>query len=169
MNAMELEEVAQWLDSLYVRLQGVELMFGTAEGIEVYNGSFKREEYRVSVQQEIEQAVQLGIAISRPMEHCGCLFESLNGDQIPPVEFLLKARSEVNNLSVAIRQMANQVHVDDHEGVDPFEAHCRITTGTHRDKAKAWLVDHPGEERTIDQLKKCSENLVTKRNRDKVR
>jgi hypothetical protein len=161
----ELEQVAQWLDSLYIRLQGVELMFSTPEGIEAYNGSFKREEYRASVQQDIEQAVQLGIAISRPMEHCGCLFEALSGDQIPPIEFLLKARSEVNNLSVAMRQQASAQL----ETVDPFEAHCRITSGSHRDKAKAWKVDHPDDKRTIEQLKKCSENLVAKRNRSELR
>ena len=101
-DSSELEQVAQWLDSLYIRLQGAELMFATQTGNETYCESLRT---------DIERAVQIGVSADRPMEHCGCLFEALNGDEVPR-EFLLRARSEVNILTVYVRQLANELATD---------------------------------------------------------
>ena len=96
----ELEQIAEWLDGLYIRLQGAEIMFATKTG---------NEQYCESLQDEIERAVQAGIALNRPMENCGCLFESLNGD-CDPMEFMMRARAELNALAMAIRQIAIDGH-----------------------------------------------------------
>ena len=40
--------------------------------------------------------------------------------------------------------------------IDEFEAHCRVTPGTHRDKAKAWIATHPKETKTVEQLMRKS-------------
>ena len=98
--AAELEEVAQWIDSLYERLRGAEIMFATESG---------NEAYCESLQADIERVVEIGVAANRVMEHCACLFEALGGNEVPR-EFLLKARAEINNLAVAIRQQANDLH-----------------------------------------------------------
>jgi len=92
----QLHEVSEWLDSLYVRLQGAELMFATSLGNEAYCESLRA---------DIEQAVGFGILLDRAMEHCGCLFEAL-GDSEVSRDILLKARSEVNNLSIHVRHLA---------------------------------------------------------------
>jgi hypothetical protein len=98
----DLEQVAEWLDSLYVRLQGAEIVFATQNG---------NDRYCELLQGEIERATQIGIALNRPMENCGCLFEALNGG-CDPKEFLIRARAEVNAIAVAVRQMAIAEHRD---------------------------------------------------------
>jgi len=37
-----------------------------------------------------------------------------------------------------------------------FELHCRLTEGTHEDRARAWLNKHPDDKRTLEQVKKAS-------------
>jgi inorganic pyrophosphatase len=101
----DLEQVAEWLDSLYVRLQGAEIAFATQTG---------NERFCELLQGEIERAAQIGIALNRPMENCGCLFEALSGDA-DPKDFLVRARSEVNAIAVAVRQMAIDEHRDANE------------------------------------------------------
>ena len=102
----ELEEIAEWLDNLYTRLEGSQIAFALHIG---------NEQYHQSLQNDLEQAAILGIQINRPMEHCGCLFEALNGTERPPIDYIIRARSEVNNLAIAIRQMA----VDEHKAAKP--------------------------------------------------
>ena len=46
--------------------------------------------------------------------------------------------------------------------VDAFMTHCRLTRGTHQDKAKTWIALHPDEKRTIEQLKRKSERWGNK-------
>ena len=93
----ELHEIAEWLDSVYTRLDGSIFAFALELG---------NEEYHRLLQSDIERVVELGISISRPMENCGCLFELLNGTDRPPIEYIIRTRSEVNNLAIAVRQLA---------------------------------------------------------------
>lgn len=101
----ELEELAERLDNLYTRLEGSQFLFALDIG---------NEQYHQSLQNDLEQAAILGIQINRPMEHCGCLFEALNGTERPPIDYIIRARSEVNNLAIAIRQIA----VDEHKAAN---------------------------------------------------
>ncbi len=116
----ELQEVAEWLDELYVRLQGAEQVFSMKVEIDALRKAnvvrVSDFDYRESLQNDLEKAAQIGIAARRPMEHCGCLLEALNDDDIPR-EFLLKARSEINNLAVLIRQEA--IDLDSSEAPKP--------------------------------------------------
>lgn len=98
--AAGLEEVASWIDSLYERLRGAEIMFATELG---------NEAYCESLMADIERVVELGVAMDRPMEHCACLFEALVEFR-NPADYLLKARAEINNLAVVIRQQATEAH-----------------------------------------------------------
>jgi hypothetical protein len=93
----ELREIAEWLDSVYTRLDGSIFAFALQMG---------NEKYHQLLQGDIEEAVKIGIAMNRSMENCGCLFELLNGTDRPPIEYIMRARSEVNNLAIAVRQLA---------------------------------------------------------------
>ncbi|MFN7877468.1 MAG: hypothetical protein ACK5PB_19265 [Pirellula sp.] len=95
-----LEQIAEWLDMLYIRLQGAEIIFAMQVG---------NERYCESLQADIATAVETGIAMNRPMESCGCLFEALNGD-CEPQQFLMRARQEINALAIAVRQIALYEH-----------------------------------------------------------
>lgn len=93
----KLHEIADWLDSVYTRLDGSVLAFALELG---------NEEYHRLLQSDIERAVELSISMNKPMENCGCLFEFLNGTDRPPIEYIIRARSEINNLAIAVRQLA---------------------------------------------------------------
>lgn len=96
----ELEEIAEWLDSVYVRLQGAEIAFAINAG---------NEQYCSMLQNDLERVVNIGISLSRPIENCSCLFEALNGDA-DPTQFIMRARAEVNAIAMALRQMAIDEH-----------------------------------------------------------
>lgn len=100
--------------------------------------------------------------MDRQMEQCGCLFQSL-AEFSGPAEYLMRARVEVNNLAVAIRQRAQEAYHATAGAVAPeavkpmgaLELHCRTTAGTHADKARAWLKAHPKEKRSFAQMQRA--------------
>lgn len=98
----ELERVAEWLDGVYVRLQGAELVLATNAG---------NDRYCESLQADIERVAKIGIDLNRPVESLSCLFEAMNGDHNPN-DFVLRARAEVNAIAIALRQVAIDEHRD---------------------------------------------------------
>jgi hypothetical protein len=121
----ELHEVAEWLDSVYTRLDGSIFAFALQMG---------NEKYHQLLQGDIEEAVKIGIAMNRSMENCGCLFEFLNGTERPPIEFILRARSEINNLAIAVRNLANDEQSIDNDpwvSVKVGDTESRQTTWRH--------------------------------------
>lgn len=155
-----LDEVAEWLDALYLRLQGADLMLATDD--------IKGDEYCESLQDDLDTATQTGIAAGRTMEHCSILFEQLNGGAVPN-ESLVKARSEINALAVVVRQMANQPpEPPPVQPPDPWALHCETMEAEgyrHSDTAKSWKAAHPEDRRSIAEVKKASENYRAERNR----
>lgn len=113
----ELHEVAEWLDSVYTRLDGSIFAFALELG---------NEEYHRLLQTDIERVIELGISMNRSMENCGCLFEFLNGTERPPIEFILRARSEINNLAIAVRNLANDEQSIDDEANEEFEQAIKL-------------------------------------------
>lgn len=153
-----LDEIAEWLDALYLRLQSAEIMFAMDD--------LKGDDYRESLRDNLDMAIQMGVAIGRTMEHCSMLFEQLASSAVPN-ELLAKARSEINTLAIAARQLA---FTPPEPSTDPWALHCEAMEAdgaTHRDTAKAWKVAHPEETKTIEQLTKASDNYRSKRNRQR--
>jgi hypothetical protein len=121
----ELHEIAEWLDSVYTRLDGSIFAFALQMG---------NEKYHQLLQGDIEEAVKIGIAMNRSMENCGCLFEFLNGTERPPIEFILRARSEINSLAIAVRNLANDEQSIDNDpwvSVRVGDTESRQTTWRH--------------------------------------
>jgi hypothetical protein len=72
------------------------------------------------------------------MENCGCLFEFLNGTERPPIEFILRARSEINNLAIAVRQLA----IDEQPSDDPNKIKWIEVKACHIQYHSSTLADH---------------------------
>lgn len=154
----DLTDVSQWLEEFYYELKGIEVVFSTQEGencLALMNAE-NAEAYRASIQDRLDQAVQLGLLIDFPMPNCGLMFEYLNGDEKPLLVHMMNARSEVNLLSAKYQQLWL---AEDQESADAFVLHCKTYKGTHKDKAKAWLSDHPDETLSLEQLKKKSTRI----------
>lgn len=125
----ELHEIAEWLDSVYTRLDGSIFAFALELG---------NEEYHRLLQTDIERVIELGISMNRSMENCGCLFEFLNGTERPPIEFILRARSEINNLAIAVRQLA----IDEQPSDDPNKIKWIEVKACHIQYHSSTLADH---------------------------
>ncbi len=137
----QLEKQAEWLDALYIRLQGSEVIFALKAEIDALRDAkvirVSDEDYREILQDDLERAVLFGIRAGRPMEQCGCLFESLSDDDVPTKELLLKARSEINNLAIYAKQLAIEVFAEEIAEKNSSTTHCNDPFELMHDEMKA--------------------------------
>lgn len=96
------ESVAQWLDELYARVQFVEGVIA-APPLDPGPALYSFLDHCDRLATDLDKAVQMGIAAGMGMENCSCLFHALNGEA-EPYDFILKARIEINSLSIFVRQ-----------------------------------------------------------------
>lgn len=120
---IELETLANWLESTYQRLQGAEIAISA--------GMFS-DKYRDAIQDDLDQLARVGISLGRSMEHVGCLFEMLSSG-LASAEYWMRARSEVNSVLLTVQNMVSDCWaelelVDDEE----WEAAVNLLTKTQQ-------------------------------------
>lgn len=109
-------------------------------------------------------AIEVGENADRRMKGCFLMFELLNSFDAVSKPQLVEVRAEVSELIYVLEKLImaewDKAHGESKpKSVDPFVAHCKTTSGSHRDKAKAWIYLHPDETRKLEQLKRKSERI----------
>ena len=121
-------------------------------------------DYRQEIASNLEAALSLGSDYLVEMPNCRRLVASITSilKNKPAADALLfEAKIELQRLGDLISRNITRP-------TNQWELHCETMEADgarHRDIAKSWKAAHPEDKRTIDELKKASENYRAERNR----